>query len=731
MNIDSYNVKWDSPSDNARGSMPLGNGDITLNAWAEKDGSILFYIGKSDSWAENGRLLKVGRIRVRISPNPFESNYDQELKLQHGEVSITISGNDVNAEIKLWVDANYPVIHLTINSDKSLSATASFELWRTERMELPSLENSDIYYDDPEKHSMYVEPDTVWQNAPSGIGFYHHNETSVGPELTMEFQDLVDAPWNDPLLYRTFGALVRADNGRKISDTQIASPEGKNHYFSTYVLTQNSGSVEEWKEAILKTAQQIEGMDCIDRYGQHRAWWGEFWSRSHVYIESQSQASDGKEVDDKAHVVARGYNLQRFITACAGRGAYPIKFNGSTFVMPWPDKPGDADYRRWGPGYWWQNSRLPYLSLCATGDFEFIKPFFAMYGGEVLDVCRYRTEKYMGIDGAFMPECVYPWGAVFMESYGWETKAAEREDKLQESSWHKWEWVAGLELSFMMLDYWEYTQDINFLVQKAIPTALDILRFFDGFYDTGADGKLFMHPSQSCETWWDCDNPMPELAGLHAVTARLLTFCVEHLTALDKEFLADLRDKLPDLPMREVDGVRMLAPAQRFENKQNFENPELYAVFPFRQCSFEKNNAEEGKQALTHRWHKINSGWCQDEIFMAYLGMADDAASALVERANNSDPSCRFPAFWGPNFDWTPDQDHGGILMKAVQAMLLQCDGKDIYLLPAWPKDWDVEFKLHAPYQTVIEGTICDGNITHLKVSPEERMNDITVLDCQ
>ena len=34
------------------------------------------------------------------------------------------------------------------------------------------------------------------------------------------------------------------------------------------------------------------------------------------------------------------------------------------------------------------------------------------------------------------------------------------------------------------------------------------------------------------------------------------------------------------------------------------------------------------------------------------------------------------------------------VAMIALQRMLLQYDGDEIYLLPAWPKDWDVEFKL-------------------------------------
>ena len=113
---------------------------------------------------------------------------------------------------------------------------------------------------------------------------------------------------------------------------------------------------------------------------------------------------------------------------------------------------------------------------------------------------------------------------------------------------------------------------------------------------------------------------------------------------------------------------------------------------------------------------------------MAYLGLTDAARKGLVERPRHHDQRERFPAFWGPNYDWTPDQYHGGVLMKTFQAMLLQTDGRKILLLPAWPKDWDVDFKLHAPYQTVVEGTYRDGKLQSLKVTPEARRADVVDL---
>ena len=85
--LDRSNVVWTSPSLNSSGSMPLGNGDIGLNVWVEQDGDLLFYISKTDAWSDSCRLLKLGRVRVKLSPNPFMKGlpFVQTLRL-HGVI---------------------------------------------------------------------------------------------------------------------------------------------------------------------------------------------------------------------------------------------------------------------------------------------------------------------------------------------------------------------------------------------------------------------------------------------------------------------------------------------------------------------------------------------------------------------------------------------------------------------------------------------------------------------
>ena len=183
------------------------------------------------------------------------------------------------------------------------------------------------------------------------------------------------------MLHRTIGAVIRAEGGKRVDDQHLASTAKLRHAFSIYVLTQQPATADTWFSSLHKIIGDVESTPLESRLAAHRAWWASFWNRSRVDIHDR-----GDVKDTPGHDVARGYQLQRFITACAGRGAYPIKFNGSIFTVPHAGGPGDADYRLWGPGYWWQNTRLPYESLCTAGDYDLMQPLFHMYGGEVLAV---------------------------------------------------------------------------------------------------------------------------------------------------------------------------------------------------------------------------------------------------------------------------------------------------------------------------------------------------------
>ncbi len=728
--LNKYNVVWDSPSKDCLGSMPLGNGDIGLNVWVEKSGDICFYISKTDSWGDNARLLKVGKVRIKLNPekDSLPAFNQQVLHLADGSVKIQFGEDAEAVKVLLWVDANHPVVNIDIDSKDKVGVVAINEMWRNKEYPLESISHGDIMFhalsENGLKEPVIIEPDQILKNQKNQIGWFHHNIKSIGPEITAIHQGFDEIMIKDPLLHRTFGAIIEAENASPANDKTLKLSNAKKHYLKVHVLTNQPSSPDEWLEDMEKSIAKTAQVNHDERWRNHKKWWSEFWNRSWIHI-SENGESGNSPADDDAFFVSQGYSLQRFISACAARGNYPIKFNGSIFTVAHPDKPGGADYRRWGPAYWWQNTRLPYISMCASGDFEMMKPLFKFYLDDLSEFFRERTELYFGHEGLFINEEIYIWGGVPMETYGWDSNFQERTDKLQTSGFHKYEWVSGLELLHLMLDYYAYTEDQEFLSNRVLPFAHEVLTFFDRHYKTNQQGKLVMYPSQALETWWDCTNPMPELAGLYATLSRLSKINSE-LTSMDeRKFWNDLYSKLPEIPLREVDDIKMLAPAERYDVFMNVESPEMYSVYPFRLYGIGNPNIAYGIEAMKNRSEFISGGWNQEDIFYAYLGETEKAKKVIVNRARGKDATVRFPAFWGPNFDWTPDQDHGGVLVKAVQSLVLQTDGDKIYLLPAWPKDWDVEFKLHAPKNTIIEVKYKNGKISDLKVTPKEREKDI------
>ncbi|MDR0390574.1 MAG: DUF5703 domain-containing protein, partial [Planctomycetaceae bacterium] len=731
-----YKVVWDSPSKNVYETMPLGNGEIALNAWIDGAGELKFYIARIDSIDENGQLLKVGAVKIKLSNQiAKQSTFKQTLDVKRGVLEATY--NDV--DYRLWVDANRNVVVAEITTKTPQIITAVNEGWRNERTKYDKYECSDLYNACSENKSFreafkerfdnletIIEPDTVL-SLPNVIGWYHRNIHSKPYQVTAEIQGTDDFVRLDPLLHRTFGAIVRTEHGKKVDDKTLQSAEGTTHRFEIAVHTKHPATETEWlneTEQILNDAQKIS---LSERFVLHEKWWNDFCNRSWVHITHNANKVDAKTGLSDAFILSRAYLLQRYVSACAGRGKLAIKFNGSLFTVPEEGRHGNADYRQWGPGYWFQNTRLPYISMPAAGDFDLMQPFFNQYF-DILALCQHRAKKYFNHGGAYFPECICFWGDVFLETYGWESWKS-RKDKLQKSGYHKYEWVAGLEIANMMLEYYEYTEDKDFLSKKAIPFATEVLTFFNEHYKTDANGKLFMSPSQALETWWDCDNPMPEVAGIYAVIERLERLPEGFLNEDKKKFIAQMKPKLPALPTtKSPKGNLMLAPAQRFAQKKNSENPELYAVYPFRLISYDKPNVEWGIEAFVHRLNRGTTGWRQDDLFAAYLGLADEAKNHLIRRAKTKHPQSRFPVFWGPNYDWIPDQDHGGILTRGVQSIVMQCEGKRIDLFPAFPADWDCEFKLNAPYKTTVEGQLKNGKLTNLKVTPKEREKDIRIL---
>lgn len=451
--------------------------------------------------------------------------------------------------------------------------------------------------------------------------------------------------------------------------------------------------------------------------------------RRRLYIDGERVAETPPQAV-ASDAINRAYALQRYIAACAGRGGAPIKFNGSLFTVPRTGHDeGDPDYRKWGPGYWFQNTRLIYWPLFASGDTDLTEPFFAMYRDALpLAIARAATLEgdRVAPGGATFFETIYFWGTPDNSTFGWNRQGAAPGAVLNPYIRH---YRSGsIELLAMALERHAYRPDDSFASETLVPLADAILGFYASFYPRNPDGTIRFEPAASLETWHDATDPLPEIAGLRFVIPKLLALDATIVDAPRRAAWGALLSSLPPVPTGEGAAGTVLRPAARFGQLANVENPELYAIFPYRLYGVGKPDIELARRTFAARANRANVGWCQDSMQAAHLGLADEAASMLARRVALKDAKSRFPAFWGPNYDWVPDQDHGSNILTTLQSMLMQCDGRRILLLPAWPRGWDCEFRLHAPGNTLLTGVVREGRIETLAVWPPERLADVEIL---
>jgi predicted alpha-1,2-mannosidase len=689
--LDACNVNWDTPGPTSAESMPIGNGDIGLNVWVAPDGDLLFYIGKTDSWGADVRgsegLMKVGGIRVSFDPKPqvTAAPFLQSLRLHEGEILIR-EGRDL--QLRVWVDANHPVIRVEAHSSHPIAEKVTLYDWRLGK-----------------------GGDTLCRNGTNNITWYHRDSDHADRHVAG----------------LTFGGTIKGKGFVRAGDTLLQSAAATYRLVSIYPLTAQT-TIRQWQDRLNRQVAAIDHLDLDATRQAHYSWWDRFWQRSWIFVRDNTRGDSSalhSAADRQADSVTRGYVLQRFITACAGRGAYPIKFNGSIFVVDnpalkqensssKPPMPVTADFRTWGGQYWFQNTRPMYWPLLMEGDFDEMMPLFRMYARIIRDNAV-QIDTFYHHTGAYFAETAPFWGG--LRYWGPEVK----------EDWTGHYFTPVLELSMMMLDYYAYTGDRLFARDYLVPVAAAGLTFFDRHFGRDDQRKLLLDPDNSIEMFWKVHNPAPDIAGLRAIIPRMLALPPDLTTQQQRTSWRQLWQELPELPKGTRNGWDVLLPYTGEQNARprNLENPELYAVYPFRLYGLEKPDLPLAVNTFNTRKFQGKGCWVQDPVQAAMLGMPDIARTYVSYNLTRQDPRLKFPAFWAQGHDYVPDEDNGGNGENGLQQMLMQTDGKKILLLPAWPAGWDAEFRLHAPYRTTVTGRVVGGRLVDLVVTPVARRADV------
>ncbi|PRD49238.1 DUF5703 domain-containing protein [Sphingobacterium haloxyli] len=744
-----YYITWDKQSNHSGESMPLGGGDIGLNVWVEK-GDILFYLGKSGAFDENNTLLKLGRVRLKLYPNPFEGTvFQQQLQVDKGQVVISGENNGVRADVSLWVDVERPNIYVDVQANKKIEVEASYENWRYKERYPKKRENNANSWKWAPPHEVVTKPDSV-RGVGQQIFFFHQNTGKTVFDIVVGQQGMEgvkDSLYN-PLLGLISGGVMQG-NGFRFLEQRSGTYMDTDH--KAWVLKSDKSaarhalqislhvagpvSLGEWHQQVETLSKTSESKARIKK--RNLDWWRAFWERSYIRV----QPANPNERDESWQV-GRNYQLFRFMLAANAYGEYPTKFNGGLFTYD-PSSIDSTmnftpDFRNWGGGtHTAQNQRLVYWPMLKSGDFDMLPAQFKFYQ-RIQGNAEWRSKVYWGHAGASFTEQIENFGLPNPAEYNW--KRPESHDKgLQYNAWLEHQWDTVLEFCMMMLETANYS-DAD--IRPYIPFIESCLRFFDEHYQYRAkqlgskildqNGHLIFYPGSSAETYKMAYNASTTVAALQEVTRRMLALSSAEVNDSLRTYLEEFQEKIPPLPTRELNGKRMLAPAEIWSRINNTEAPQLYGVYPWGiygvgrpDIDLALNTFHHDPDVLKFRSHV---GWKQDNIFAARLGLTEEAKKYTTLKLRNADR--RFPTFWGPGFDWVPDHNWGGSGMIGLQEMLLQVVDDKLYLFPAWPSEWDVDFKLHAPQQTTIEGKLRNGKLVDLQVFPKERTADVVnVLD--
>lgn len=726
---------WTSASKNSSESMPCGGGSIGMNVWVE-DGDILFYLSRSGSFDENNTLLKNGRFRIHLTPalNTVK-DFRQRLVVKDGYVEIT----DGSSAVQIWADVFRPVVHVEMTGRQQLKAEVSYESWRYADHPITGRESRQTSYKFAVPDGTLTRRDSL-QSQLHQMTFFHVNPDSTVFDATVRQQGLSAEASR---MYNPLGRLIFG--GRLIGDglTYVTTRMGEYQQVPyrafvyrtktakslqlQIIMATCQGTVNQWMAQLEKTAQ-VPPLNKART--ATRNWWNQFWQRSFIECQSDQQA------------LSRNYTLFRYMMGCNAYSEWPTKFNGGLFTFD-PNFVNHGlvfspDFRLWGGGtHTAQNQRLLYWPLLKSGDEDILKQALEFYR-RILPNAEIRSEHYWHHGGACFTEQLENFGLPQYDEYG-KKRPDGFDPGLQYNAWLIYTWDTALEFCEMALQSHLYAQTD---IKAYIPLIRSCLDFFNehyrylakkrGIFATNDDGKLILYPGSSAETFKMTTNSTSTIGALRTVAEGLVDYLTESGTdTIAIKRYRDFISTLPDISFREVDGYKVIAPAQNWEHVKNIESTMLYPVFPWRQFGVGKPDLEVARNTYLYddyaKQFRSHVGWKQDLIWAADLGLTDEAARLL--KLKLQDGPYRFPAFWGPGFDWSPDHNWGGSGMIGIQDMLLQETGDSILLFPAWPKDWEVHFRLHATMNTTVEAAIEGGKVKLISVQPKAREKDIVI--CQ
>jgi hypothetical protein len=322
---------------------------------------------------------------------------------------------------------------------------------------------------------------------------------------------------------------------------------------SSLVLIGSAASRTKGDEIVAAAREQADAAAAAgfaDVAAATRRWWHSFWREGSIALRSD---------DGAAQDLQRGYHYFLYLMASTSMGSLPPKFNG----MLWSTA---GDRRAWGAIQWFTNTSCFYEALPASGRFDLMDPFFAMYSS-MLDKSARAARDQWGSQGVYIAESCHFDGdaalppaiaaemrALYLRRKPWEQRSAAflryadtRHPYTSTWNWKRpgrWEegryvydergdgpygptshmFAPTAKIAYLFWQRFEYTRDRAWLKQRAYPMLRGAVEFYrhHPLVSEGADGLIHIAHANNSEPVRGARDTNEDMSAMRGVTSALI-----------------------------------------------------------------------------------------------------------------------------------------------------------------------------------------------------------------
>ncbi len=767
--------------------LPVGNGVMGSLVWTTPK-QLKMQINRVDVYCANSKTNSFPRVDSDYShgcgfvdiefadygPDAFPAdNTQQHLSVYNGVVTVT--GNDVKAEVFAWQDGDVMAVRVTDNRQDPDSIKVTLRALRPVTYRLKnhyafsrvSTQNNQI---------LLRQQFTEGEDSPDRTAMFPQ------PEIT-DIEDRIYYCGSSVAI----GLLGRDGQVKQLNDgaIQLAAQPGK----GSFMILIASAATFDIKQDINVTAlgqlKRASDLGESKLMTSTKDYWHKFWSSSFVSLESD---------DDIAEYIEKHYTYYLYAMASCSRGQYPPRYSG----MLWNT---EGDVRRWGSMKWMYNLFCYYNNvLLAANKIDLTEPPVKMFAKNY-DAMALASRQQWGSKGIYIQETTWfdgpprlpediaeemrdlylvrkPWSEVsdefmkyaasknaFDSRWCWKNFDVERwinghyHWEARESSPYSYVlhlFAPGAKIAYFHWQRYDYTQDKQWLREFGYPVIKGVAEFYRNYPNVKKedDGKYHIHGVNNWESTWGASDTIEELSAMRAVTETALraseTLDVDHdMRPIWQEFL----DNMTPLPThteeskqdkirywvntkhqslgRQSTNRRATTPSTYYDLfTLETTNPEMVELARNSYIPFSKRGTEEPRV----------SELSKATITTATMGDAEGIKALIPAQIRYGGLEEGYPDMEQNWARWRGPLRNRMSLMEGYQGMGLQRIGNCmnglvlslcraappspagqtvIHVFPAWPKDWNAQYTLLARGNFLVTASMQDGIIEFVEIKSQ------------